>query len=264
MKLLKVVSVACVLGISLLRPVVAFSQQLPGSPHQSVTLAWSPSPDSSVTGYHLYYGQTFVSPTNRLDVGMGLTATVTNLESGLTYFFYATAYDASGVESEPSNLITHTPTSGPSSPSDLFAKAVTTRSVSLRWQNNSSDVDGFYIERSLDGDTFTTVATVGASATNHVFTDNQGFSAKTYPYWFRVSAFKGSSVSVPSSAATAVTNRADLIISSVSFTPTAPVAGAAVLFKAIVRNQGAAATPQGVNVLVSFRWMVSLRWPGVT
>lgn len=252
MKLLKVVSVACLLGISLLRPAVAFNEQPLGSPPQSVTLAWSPSSDSSVTGYNLYYGRTFVSPTNRLDVGAALTATVTNLESGLAYFFYATAYDASGVESEPSNLITHTPTSGPSSPSDLFVKAVTTRSVSLRWQKNSTDLDGFYIERSLDGNTFVTVATVGAGATNHVFTDTQGFSAKTYPYWFRVTAFRGSSVSAPSSPATAVTNRSDLVITSVSFTPTAPVAGSRVLFKAVVRNQGTAATPQGVNVMVSF------------
>lgn len=250
MKVFKGVFVACLLGFSLLRSGVAFSQQLLGPPRQSVTLAWSPSPDGSVTGYALYYGRTFVAPTNRLDVGAGLTATVTNLEPGLTYFFYATAYDSTGVESEPSNLITYT--LGPTAPSQLIAEAATSRSVSLRWQNNSSDEDGFYIERSLDGIHYENVATVAPGTTDYVFTFKQGFSARVYPYWFRVSAFKSSLVSVPSNPATAVTNRADLVISSMSFYPAAPVAGSPVLFEAVVRNQGAASSPQGVNVMVGF------------
>jgi hypothetical protein len=250
MKLYKVVSFACLLGISPLSQEVAFSQQL--QPPQSVTLAWSPSPDASVTGYNLYYGRTFIAPTNRMDVGAALTATVTNLEPGLAYFFFATAYDASGVESEPSNLITHTPTAGPATPSDLIVEVETARRVSLQWQNNASDVDGFHIERSLDGINYVNVGTVNAGETVFRFSDNKGFSVRTYPYWFRVSAFKGSLVSVPSIPATAVTNRADLVINSVSFTPSAPVAGASVLFRAEVRNQGAAHTPQGVSVMVGF------------
>jgi len=75
----------------------------------SVTLAWSPSPDATVTGYRLYYGDTSGTVTNRLDVGAVLTGTVTNLVAGTNYFFYATAYDGFGVESEPSNTITYTP-----------------------------------------------------------------------------------------------------------------------------------------------------------
>jgi hypothetical protein len=185
-------------------------------------------------------------------VGAALTATVTNLEPGLAYFFFATAYDASGVESEPSNLITHTPTAGPATPSDLIVEVETARRVSLQWQNNASDVDGFHIERSLDGINYVNVGTVNADETVFRFSDNKGFSVRTYPYWFRVSAFKGSLVSVPSIPATAVTNRADLVINSVSFTPSAPVAGASVLFRAEVRNQGAAHTPQGVSVMVGF------------
>jgi len=250
MALLKVLSVVCLLGISLLRPAVAFSQQLTSPPRQSVTLAWSASPDGQAKGYMLYHGRMSVSPTNRLDVGTSLTATVTNLEAGLTYFFYATAYDASAVESEPSNLITHTP--GLAAPNKLLAEATGTRSVSLQWQSNSADLDGFYIERSLDGNTYVNVATVAAGTTAYVFTDKKGFSARNYPYWFRVRAFKGSLVSVPSNPATAVTDQADLVISSLSFSPSAPVAGASVVFEAIVRNQGVAATPQGVNVLVGF------------
>jgi hypothetical protein len=75
---------------------------------QSVTLAWSPSPDNTVVGYNLYYGEVVGTLTNKLNAGPALTATVTNLSAGVTYFFFATAYDASGVESEPSNFITNT------------------------------------------------------------------------------------------------------------------------------------------------------------
>ncbi len=75
----------------------------------NVTLAWSPSPDASVIGYALYYGVVGENLTNRLDVGNSLTASVPNLIAGKTYFFFATAYDANRVESEPSNLITYTP-----------------------------------------------------------------------------------------------------------------------------------------------------------
>lgn len=89
---------------------------LPGvmSPSQSVTLAWSPSPDVTVTGYNLYWWRTSTSVTNKVDVGLSLTTTVSNLLAGRTYGFFATAYDSAGTESEPSNFVTYTPaTNGP-------------------------------------------------------------------------------------------------------------------------------------------------------
>ena len=74
-----------------------------------VTLAWSPSPDATVTGYKLYHGEVSGTQTNKLDVGTALTATLANLRAGATYFFFATAYDANGTESVPSNFVTYTP-----------------------------------------------------------------------------------------------------------------------------------------------------------
>lgn len=90
----------------------------------SVNLAWTASPDSSVTGYKIYFGPVLNSQTNQLNVGQVVTATVSNLQSGVTYFFFATAYDASEVESEPSNVITYTtpitePTNSPSPPTEV-------------------------------------------------------------------------------------------------------------------------------------------------
>ncbi len=67
------------------------------------TFAWQPSPSPGVVGYRLY------CDTNRLEVGLALTATVTQLVSGQAYAFYATAYDAALNESEPSNVVNYSP-----------------------------------------------------------------------------------------------------------------------------------------------------------
>jgi uncharacterized repeat protein (TIGR01451 family) len=72
---------------------------------QSVSLAWDPSPDTNVVGYAVYYGSASGAYDSRLDVGTNTLATVAGLLKGLTYFFVVTAYDADGLESEPSNEV---------------------------------------------------------------------------------------------------------------------------------------------------------------
>ena len=74
-----------------------------------VKLAWNPSPDTSVTGYAVYYGLEGSSVTNRIDTGMAEVATVEDLDAGVSYFFYVVAYDASGNESMPSNVLMYSP-----------------------------------------------------------------------------------------------------------------------------------------------------------
>jgi len=73
----------------------------------SVTLAWDPSPDT-VAGYNVYVGTAsgvYGSPINN---HLNTTITLT-LNSGQTYYFVVTAYDAAGVESLPSNQATFVP-----------------------------------------------------------------------------------------------------------------------------------------------------------
>ena len=67
------------------------------------TLAWDASTDPEVTGYRLHYGQVSQSYTSTIDVGSQTTHTVPNLTEGKTYYYAATAYDASGRESGYSN-----------------------------------------------------------------------------------------------------------------------------------------------------------------
>jgi hypothetical protein len=69
------------------------------NPTVSVTLTWPGSADSSVVGYKVYYGVASGTHTNALDVGPATTATVSNLSASTRYYFAATAYNSSGVES---------------------------------------------------------------------------------------------------------------------------------------------------------------------
>jgi hypothetical protein len=81
---------------------------------QSVSLAWDASPDTNVVGYFLYYGTASGTYSSKINAGGNTTATATNLALGTTYFFAATAYDAVGDESVPSNEISYAvPTNGP-------------------------------------------------------------------------------------------------------------------------------------------------------
>jgi hypothetical protein len=74
----------------------------------TVTLAWNPSPDVTVTGYRLYYGAAPEQYTNSIVVGNTTSCTVTGLVNGTTYYFTTTAYNESGIESPFSNEVSYT------------------------------------------------------------------------------------------------------------------------------------------------------------
>lgn len=65
----------------------------------NVTLGWNSSPDSSVAGYNLYCGGASGNYTNKTNCGTNTVDTVSNLTSGVIYYFAATTYDANGLES---------------------------------------------------------------------------------------------------------------------------------------------------------------------
>lgn len=66
----------------------------------SVTLAWDPSSDPTVAGYNIYYGTASRTYTNVVSVTTTNAATISGLVPAVTYYFAATAYTASGLESE--------------------------------------------------------------------------------------------------------------------------------------------------------------------
>ena len=76
----------------------------------SVTLAWDPSTSTNIAGYKVYYGPASRTYTNTLTVGNATNTTISNLITGATYYFTATAYDTANLESDFSNEVGYTNT----------------------------------------------------------------------------------------------------------------------------------------------------------
>jgi titin len=73
----------------------------------------------------------------------------------------------------------------PAAPSNLTASAVSAAQINLSWMENSLNEDGFSIERSLYGTTFTVIGATGPNVTTFAATG----LAKNTRYYFRVRAF---------------------------------------------------------------------------
>jgi hypothetical protein len=77
-----------------------------GAGAQSVTLAWDPV--SGAAGYRLYQGGASRVYTNSVNAGTATQATISNLTVGKTYYFAATTYTSTGIESDYSTELTYT------------------------------------------------------------------------------------------------------------------------------------------------------------
>src|ERR1700756_4132183 len=77
---------------------------------QTATLGWDAEPPVTVSGYYLYYGGASGVYTNKLDVGTNITATVSNLVAGASYFFAVSSYDAQRLKSTLSSEVSLTTT----------------------------------------------------------------------------------------------------------------------------------------------------------
>lgn len=104
----------CLLAFLALATIAAAAQTA------TVTLAWNPSAGTNViVNYKLYQGTASGVYTVTNSVGTNLTATVSSLARGTTYFFAATATDNNGLESLYSNEVSYRPPTPPSPPTVL-------------------------------------------------------------------------------------------------------------------------------------------------
>ena len=128
----------------------------------------------------------------------------TGLAAITTYFYRVRASNASGA-SDYSNIASATtvpPTGVPLAPSDLIASAdqgaeFYRSQILLRWRDRSANEAGFVIERTVDGETFSPIGTVGANVTLYV--DHNLASATSY--FYRVRSYNASGTSLPSNLA---------------------------------------------------------------
>lgn len=106
-----------------------------------------------------------------------------------TYFYRVRAFNSagnSGYSNEDSATTPGTPGNPPAAPSNLRLTVNTSSRITLNWDDNSDDEDGFKIERKTGaGGTFSQIATVEANKTG--YTDKNLNASTTYCY--RVRAF---------------------------------------------------------------------------
>lgn len=182
-----------------------------------VTLAWD-VPDGAA-GYKIYSGTTSNNYTWVVDVGNVTTYTTANLTDGYTYYFAATAYDASSLESDYSDEVTYsaTPCSYSITPSSASLSAsggsgnitVTTRS-GCAW-SASSGVSWVTITSGSSGTVSGTVAysvasnsgaarSVVSNIAGQLFTFNQ---SGTQSYTITASAGTGGTITPSGSTSVA-------------------------------------------------------------
>jgi uncharacterized delta-60 repeat protein len=112
-----------------------------------------------------------------------------------------------GGQSLPSNAVsTRTPLSVPT---DVSA-AASGQDIQVSWTNNSTSADGFVIERSSDGQSFSALSSVGTEAYGE-FTDTA--AAPDTTYYYRVRATRDTRQSNPSDSALASTDPVQPIVS---------------------------------------------------
>jgi uncharacterized protein (TIGR02597 family) len=71
----------------------------------TATLVWDANSEADLDGYYVYFGPVNTTP-QKIDVHNVTSLTFTNLDAGVTYAFYATAYNKAALESNPSQQVT--------------------------------------------------------------------------------------------------------------------------------------------------------------
>jgi len=189
--------------LSTIMPVTAYCAQ--------VTLAWDANTEPNIAGYKIYYGTGSRSYNWFVDVGNVTSYTVTGLADGSTYYFAATAYDTSNIESTYSAEVIYNSCTFSISPTSAnVAQQGGTGTVQVSTQSGcrwtaSSGASWFTITAgsqgtgsgavsySVSSNAASAARTAASTIAGRVFTVNQAGTGTTYT--ISASAGSGGSIS---------------------------------------------------------------------
>jgi hypothetical protein len=154
-----------------------------------INLNWADN-SSNETGFKIERATSSGGPWSQIaTVGVNVkTYSNTGLTASTTYYYHVHAYNASGDSAacNTASATTQSGTSDPYAPSNLTAAAISTSQINLNWIDNSSNENGFAIERALSSaGPWSNIATLGTNMTSY---SNTGLSPAT-TYYYRVRAY---------------------------------------------------------------------------
>ena len=117
------------------------------------TLAWDSNAESDLAGYRIHYGTASGSYTVHTDVHNVTTYTVTGLTAGQTYYFAATAYDASGNESGYSNSVSYAvpaANGAPTTPATPTGASSALVNTAIAFSTSATDPNGDSLQYQYD------------------------------------------------------------------------------------------------------------------
>lgn len=91
----------------------------------SVTLGWNANPETNIQRYELQWGTASGSRPNTVDAGTNLSASVSGLNPGTTYYFAVIARNTFGQASQPSAEIAYTMPGTPNTAPEALAASLT-------------------------------------------------------------------------------------------------------------------------------------------
>jgi phosphodiesterase/alkaline phosphatase D-like protein len=109
----------------------------------------------------------------------------TGLSAGVRYYYRVGTSDGTNVSY--SAVVSTTTLAPPPAPTNLAATPVSSTRIDLSWSDNAGYEQGFRVERSSDGVSFTQIASTGANVTSY---SNTLLTASTM-YYYRVRAYDG-------------------------------------------------------------------------
>lgn len=163
-----------------------------------VTLAWDRNLETDLAGYKIYYGTGSRAYNWFIDVGNVTTYTVTGLADGSTYYFAATAYDTSNIESTYSSEVSYNSCTYSISPTTAqFTQQGGTGTVQVstqggcRWRANSGaswftitsgsqGTGNGTVNYSVSSNSSSSLRTAASTIAGRVFTVSQAGTGTTY------------------------------------------------------------------------------------